>query len=206
MTTTDRQQLSDTIEKANATIEMIKKAVAHKEHKPTPDEQLAYAEYVIEKIYELAMDTNTSSAILLSKVGQHIEAYRMNLSKTTHENVSKNGRKSNDTNRLTMIVVSTQFEGWHRWPDAPQVVEYLRNRHRHLFKVRVGWTVSHTDRQLEFFIQLNIVNNAIKQLQADPQAETWSCETWAGKLLDMLDASSVEVSEDGENAAMVWSR
>ena len=81
----------------------------------------------------------------------------------------------------------------------------MRSRHRHLFKVRVTKAVSHNDRQLEFFQQLELLKLAIDLLKTKEDVESWSCEHWATHILTMLDAHSVEVSEDGENGALVVS-
>lgn len=43
----------------------------------------------------------------------------------------------------------------------------------------------------------------IRETQGNPEVEKWSCEIWATTLLAKMGASSCEVSEDGENGAIV---
>lgn len=110
------------------------------------------------------------------------------------------------------IWVTFQRKGYHFYPDAPKEVDYLKDRHRHLFKFKVKIEVWHNDRNIEFHMFLN-------------QIESWydtgtlelnhkSCEMMADDLHQMLvnEYSSVlpedplrecviEVSEDGECGA-----
>lgn len=104
------------------------------------------------------------------------------------------------------VFCTTQFEGFHCWPDAPREVDYLRSVHRHVFHVRVEKIVNHNDRDVEFITLKHEVNSTIAELQREQSATvlpTWSCETWATKLLERLKLSKCEVSEDGENGAIV---
>ena len=50
------------------------------------------------------------------------------------------------------IWVTFQKEGIHKYPDAPDEVEFLRYPHRHIFKFKVQIDVEHDDRDIEFFI------------------------------------------------------
>ncbi|MGK5533933.1 hypothetical protein [Streptomyces sp. URMC 129] len=51
---------------------------------------------------------------------------------------------------LTRFVrLTTQAEGLHRWPAAPEPENYLRARHRHLFVAEVDIEVFHDDREIE---------------------------------------------------------
>lgn len=47
------------------------------------------------------------------------------------------------------ILVTTQAEGLHHWPSAPNSEQYLRQPHRHLFTVTVRMQVHHGDREVE---------------------------------------------------------
>jgi len=101
------------------------------------------------------------------------------------------------------IWIRFQFEAFHRWKDAPDEVAFLRDRHRHLFHVRVEWPVSHANRDREFFIEQRKAQRAVEWLRLEPDSEEWSCETWAARIGESVGASRVEVSEDGENGATV---
>lgn len=81
---------------------------------------------------------------------------------------------------------------------------FLRDRHRHLFHVRVEWRVSHEDREREFFLEKWQLHRDISTLKDLAEEEgDWSCERWAREILEMTGAFRVEVSEDGENGAVV---
>lgn len=48
------------------------------------------------------------------------------------------------------ITVRWTREGWHRWPEAEGVRDYLSSRHRHLFHYELTVIVEHNDREIEF--------------------------------------------------------
>ena len=57
--------------------------------------------------------------------------------------------------RTTYIKVRTEFEGFHYYPEAGTIdarIKFLENEHRHIFKVEVKISVTHLDRELEFFL------------------------------------------------------
>ena len=57
--------------------------------------------------------------------------------------------------RNTFIKVRTEFEGFHHYPDAGSIdgrIKFLENEHRHIFKIGVKISVTHLDRELEFFL------------------------------------------------------
>lgn len=103
------------------------------------------------------------------------------------------------------IFVTTQFEGFHAWEDAPPEHKYLRSLHRHMFHVRVEKEVREEDREIEFIDFKREVKECIQVLRSSCEEKVirWSCETWARVLLERFSADKVEVSEDGENGAIV---
>ena len=101
------------------------------------------------------------------------------------------------------IWVTFDFEMFHCYPDAPDEVAFLRNLHRHLFKFKVSWYVTHLNRDREFFIERRACINAIAVRADRSDTHVWSCEQWAEYLLKEVDAAEVTVSEDGENGATV---
>lgn len=110
----------------------------------------------------------------------------------------------------TSIFVTTSFEGFHCYPDAPEEVAFLRAIHRHLFHVRAELEVSHGNRELEFFLVKRALESYIYDRQLGGNLNHKSCEMIAKELLEFLLASyglsrnmSVEVSEDGENGSIV---
>lgn len=105
------------------------------------------------------------------------------------------------------IVVSFQFEGMHRWPNAPQELteRYLKNLHRHIFHVRAWREVNHNDRDVEFiaFKREMIDYITFNNPSVPVDLINDSCETIAEKLLKKFGLSKCEVLEDGENGAVV---
>lgn len=106
-----------------------------------------------------------------------------------------------------MIWVSFAREGIHCYPDAPEDVAFLRHPHRHLFHFKVWVEVFHNDRDIEF-IQFKRRLEALYNtgtLHLDHK----SCEMIADELHDRLKqeypnrAITIEVSEDGENGAII---
>lgn len=101
------------------------------------------------------------------------------------------------------IFITTQFEAYHSWNEAPEEVGFLKNLHRHIFKVKATWLVNHDNRDLEFFIQKRKVDKFIVEHFAEKQLVNMSCEQMASMIKQQFDAIEVEVSEDGENGAIV---
>ena len=99
------------------------------------------------------------------------------------------------------IFSTTQFEGFHRWPESPDPI--LATMHRHIFHVRAELVVEDPDREVEFIELKRRINRKIEQLKQEPGVNEWSCETWAIKLLNSIPLTACEVSEDGENGARV---
>lgn len=107
------------------------------------------------------------------------------------------------------IFVTTEFVGLHHWPEAPKEVEFLRNIHRHRFKVRAEIESFHNDRELEFFMVQSFINSVIEK-SVKRMKKRRSCEDMAELILKKLQEKygdhreySVEVNEDGENGAIL---
>lgn len=110
---------------------------------------------------------------------------------------------------LKQIYISTSFEGIHKWKNAPKEVKFLRKNHRHIFNVKVWFEVSHNDRDLEFFIMKQKVNDIIHRIydyydwiwQCEI-LKVWSCEMIAQDILEELEeftVTKIEINEDWEN-------
>lgn len=106
-----------------------------------------------------------------------------------------------------MVWVTFQRKGYHFYPNAPEDVAYLRDRHRHLFKFRVGITAKHENREIEFHQFLNKIeswydsgalelNHKSCEMIADDLAQRIEDEYGAGRRL------TIEVAEDGECGAI----
>lgn len=103
----------------------------------------------------------------------------------------------------TIVWVTEQFVGFHRWKDAPDEVAFLREWHRHIFHVRLAVEVGHNNREVEFFLLKRQLGKFLQGSFNNKQFE-YSCEQIAEMICDSFNAYSVEVSEDGENGATVF--
>jgi hypothetical protein len=115
------------------------------------------------------------------------------------------------------IWVTFQKEGMHRYPAAatdPALatgdeydVSFLANPHRHIFHFRVWIDVVHNDRDIEFIQFKRWLENLYRSgtLQLDYK----SCEMMADDLYIQIASRypgrvvHIEVSEDGENGALI---
>lgn len=127
----------------------------------------------------------------------------------------------------SFIFITTSFEGFHSYPDAPEEVAFLRNLHRHMFHVKVTLEVFHNDREVEFIMLKRHIDDLILFMLR--KAPMQSCEDLATRLLQKLSSTTldgvllgmcvktnsykeqecmqrhitVEVNEDGENGGVV---
>lgn len=102
------------------------------------------------------------------------------------------------------VVVSLQFPAFHHWPKAPEESNFLRFRHRHLFKVRAWAEVEHNDRDIEFIALKDKIYAYIYEHYFNQDLGETSCESIAERLLyQFLELHTVEVLEDGENGAFL---
>lgn len=108
---------------------------------------------------------------------------------------------------MTTIKVRWAQSGFHRWPEAPQRVEYLRHIHRHLFHFQVELGVDHQDREVEFHQLLGQCQSMLELPLSEPTR--FSCEDMAASILYRLTEiypkrwAAVECWEDNECGARV---
>jgi hypothetical protein len=105
------------------------------------------------------------------------------------------------------IVVKTQKEGIHCWPNAPSDVDFLRYPHRHMFHIQVELRVFHNDRELEFFLVKRVLDRIVEEIFAENNYLI-SCEDIAESIQLKMKKHypgvtgrpiNVKVFEDGEN-------
>ena len=114
----------------------------------------------------------------------------------------------------TSIGIRFEVEGFHNYPDASknhgELVKFLEQPHRHIFKFNCKKRVNHDNRDEEFILLRRKVKQYINR--KFPVFESgcecydfgsMSCEMIAKNILKQFDFDSVEVSEDGENYAIV---
>ena len=102
------------------------------------------------------------------------------------------------------VFCSFQFVAFHNWPDAPDHVDFLRNTHRHLFKVVASADVDHNNRDIEFTSMKDMIAGYCEKMFAGRNLGSMSCEDIAQDILEAFtNLCSVSVSEDGENGAVL---
>lgn len=103
------------------------------------------------------------------------------------------------------IFVTTQVEGIHQWSAAPDEVYFLRTPHRHMFHWRVEMDVNHDDREQEFILVKNWLTSIVPQGEMEELSCEQMCKYVYGELKDKYGERNfrVEVSEDGENGAIL---
>lgn len=113
-------------------------------------------------------------------------------------------------NKITVVYCSLQVEGTHCWADCPiKEVDYLRDRHRHMFHIKVYTEVFHDDRDVEFIELKHNVQDFLQQKYYDVTTRLhefgrMSCEMIAQELIETFHLCQAEVNEDGENGAIVY--
>lgn len=118
------------------------------------------------------------------------------------------------------IMVKTSFRGTHNWPEASihagVEVNFLEARHRHTFHVQGELEVSDSDREVEFFVFQNLLDEAIKSLYPHEglvyNLGRRSCETIAEEIINQIRTKigykgqiTIQVWEDNEVGASVTS-
>lgn len=113
----------------------------------------------------------------------------------------------------TLIGIRFELEGMHCYPNASEnhgeAVKFLEFPHRHRFFFDCKKRVKHDNRDEEFILLKNIVESYVKRnLPIIKGTSIYdlgnrSCEQIAKHLLERFDFEEVQVSEDGENYAVV---
>jgi hypothetical protein len=102
------------------------------------------------------------------------------------------------------VFITTQFEAIHNWPNCPfEEVSYLRDPHRHIFHIKACKQVTHDDRDIEFIMLKHAIDDYLKETYPIKQFGAKSCEMLARELIDKFELCRCEVSEDGENGAIL---
>ena len=113
------------------------------------------------------------------------------------------------------IRVLNRFAGLHCWPEAPEQVKFLRDLHRHEFYIHTEIEVEHEDRELEFFIFKETIDEIIDAQFGSERIKNLgrlSCEEIATRIHQELinrlpylgsRSATISVFEDNENGAVV---
>ena len=145
------------------------------------------------------------------------ERYYNYMVRKMREEDTKQGKQNALENAKRMIWVTFRKEGIHKYPaalDDPALgpgdeydVSFLGYPHRHIFHFKVGITVTHNDRDIEF-IQFK---RWMEKLYADKTLELdyKSCEMMSDDLYQQITDKyphrevHIDISEDGENGAHI---
>ena len=108
------------------------------------------------------------------------------------------------------IFVTFQKEGIHKYPGAPEGVEFLQYPHRHIFHFRVEIDVFHDDRDIEFILFKRELERLYSEGDGGSilELDYKSCEMIADDLSEYIyekyphRSFTITVSEDGENGAV----
>lgn len=104
------------------------------------------------------------------------------------------------------IWITTQFEGFHSYSQAPAGVEFLQLNHRHIFHVKCSIDVFHNDRDIEFILFKRFIDSVIVKQQL--ATKNLSCEMMADIIHQNIIKKYnnrgvvIEVSEDRENGCI----
>lgn len=105
------------------------------------------------------------------------------------------------------VVCEIQVEGLHCWPEATGSIEYLRHIHRHIFVMRLGFSVHGSNREVEIITRQNTIRHYLLDRYGDNDGVCcfgrMSCEDIAEELLEKFSAASCTVLEDGFGGARV---
>lgn len=109
----------------------------------------------------------------------------------------------------TEVYCTLQVEGVHHWPGCDiKEVMYLERFHRHVFHIKAHKAVGHDDRDVEFIVLKHKLLSYFYDGFFDSKLKLFnfgsmSCEMIAKELIAKFNLSKCEVSEDGENGAIV---
>lgn len=103
------------------------------------------------------------------------------------------------------VLLDFDIVGFHRWPNAPEEVCFLRNNHRHIFQIKCKLPVGDLDREKEIFIETKKQQEMLFSEFGNPCLfGSMSCEHIAEYLMENNpDMMSCEVLEDGKGGGMV---
>ena len=109
------------------------------------------------------------------------------------------------------IILVFDVEGMHFWKDAPEDVSFLQAEHRHLFRIRIGMSVEHNEREKEIFLQQQLFQKYLKNKYERTMGnykyhdfQNMSCESIAEEIIELNNSIQwVEVLEDNLGGARI---
>jgi|TARA_B110000503_G_scaffold86922_1_gene132198 hypothetical protein len=147
---------------------------------------------------------------------QQRESYHNYMLRRMKEENMANDKKNAMQHAKRMIWVTFTKEGIHKYPAAledPSLatgdeydVSFLGYAHRHIFHFKVGITVTHNDRDIEF---IQFKRWLEKLYEGELNVDYKSCEMMSDDLYEQIITKHpgrevhIDVSEDGENGAHI---
>jgi len=105
------------------------------------------------------------------------------------------------------VILDFEMVGFHKWVNAPEQVKFLSHKHRHNFRFRLGYKVIDPDRQIEIFMEEEIVQYYLTECYGSIlEFDSMSCEMIAEDILQHFQDEGciwVEVFEDNRGGARV---
>ena len=85
---------------------------------------------------------------------------------------------------IKQVIIRIEIEGFHYYPNAPKVVDFLSSNHRHTFIIKCGYKVEDLNREKEIFIEREYIKEYLNEAYGIPcQFGAMSCEMIASELL-----------------------
>ena len=147
---------------------------------------------------------------------QKNERYYEYMGRRMKEEDMEQAKKNAMQNAKRMIWVTFTKEGIHKYPaalDDPSLaagdeydVSFLGYPHRHIFHFKVGITVTHNDRDIEF---IQFKRWLVKLYEGELNVDYKSCEMMSDDLYEKINDKypgrevHIDISEDGENGAHI---
>ncbi len=107
----------------------------------------------------------------------------------------------------TQIIAELNVEGFHNYPEAPGVVGFLQDRHRHTFRIICRYEVTDLNREKEIFLCRDDIQAYVTNLYGSPcEFGHMSCEMIAKEILEHFQTegmNEVEVWEEHTGGAIV---
>lgn len=96
------------------------------------------------------------------------------------------------------VIAQFEIEGFHHYPNSPKQVSFLRYNHRHSFIIKVGYSVTDSNREKEIFLCRDEIKSYLIESYGFPCLfGAMSCEMIAEEILQFSN-------EDGVVWVEVW--
>ncbi len=105
------------------------------------------------------------------------------------------------------VIIKFEIEGFHKYENAPATVKFLRDSHRHTFKIVCAYDVTDYNREKEIFLERAFIKQYLNESYGSPcYFGNMSCEMIAKDILQFGKIDNmcwVEVHEEETGGARV---